>query len=92
MFFIMAAALQFPFKEEEGWHCGCGYDLSFLNKRSTNCPECGEKVQLEWSSAQGTYSRKTLKRLYWTIFLFAGSLVVFCFGILGKLAASWANY
>ena len=32
--FLVASALQFPFREEEAWHCECGYDLSYLNKKS----------------------------------------------------------
>ncbi|MDP6541911.1 MAG: hypothetical protein QGF07_03905 [Phycisphaerales bacterium] len=88
---LIATVLQFPFREEEAWHCECGYDLSYLNKSSSNCPECGLKVQLEWSSTPGVYSRKTTNRLYWTIFLFIGSLVVFGIGLLTKLINSWAN-
>ena len=56
-----------------------------------DCPECGKEVQLEWSSAPETYSRKTTQRIYWAMFLFAGSIIVFALGFLTRLFNSWAN-
>jgi hypothetical protein len=85
---FIAFYLQFPFREEEAWHCECGYDLSYLNKKSKKCPECGKEVQLEWSSAPETYSRKTTQRIYWAMFLFAGSIIVFALGFLTRLFSS----
>ncbi|MBC8203418.1 MAG: hypothetical protein H8E91_06270 [Planctomycetes bacterium] len=87
-FIMVAAALQLPFKEEEAWHCACGYDLSYANQKSKQCPECGEETQLEWSAVPGTYSRKTTRRLYWAIFLFFGSLTTFGIGVLVKILES----
>ena len=74
---LFTAAIQFPFREEEGWECSCGYDLSFMNTRSKKCPECGEKTILEWSALPGELSRKTAKRLHWTVFFFIVSIVMF---------------
>ena len=90
-FLFVAFYLQFPFREEEAWHCECGYDLSYLNKKSKKCPECGTNVQFEWSPTPGTYSVKTTHRLYWAIFLFLGSVFMFGVGFLTKLFNSWAN-
>ena len=74
---LFTAAIQFPFREEEGWECSCGYDLSFMNKKSKKCPECGEKTVLEWSAMPGDLSRKTTKRLHWTVFFFIVSIAMF---------------
>ena len=74
---LFTAAIQFPFREEEGWECSCGYDLSFMNKKSKKCPECGEKAVLEWSAMPGDLSRKTTKRLHWTVFFFIISIAMF---------------
>jgi hypothetical protein len=49
-FILIAAMLQFPFKEEEARTCACGYDLSFLTSKSVKFPECGESLRLEWTS------------------------------------------
>ena len=72
-----SAALQFPFKEEESWTCKCGYDLSFLQKKSSHCPECGTKILLEWTQQPGQYSRSTSRRIGWTmlLFLFSGAML-----------------
>ncbi len=90
-FLMIAFCLQFPFKEEEAWHCECGYDLSFSNQQSKNCPECGMNTELEWSAAPGTFARKTKRRFTWAIFLLLGSLATFGIGALGKLIEKWAN-
>jgi len=84
-FFILAGAvillcvgaLQFPFREEEGWECSCGYDLSYLHKTSSSCPECGKQTTLEWSAQPGELARKTLKRLYLTVILFIVAVMLF---------------
>jgi hypothetical protein len=73
---MFAFALKFPFREEEGWECQCGYDLSYMNPASRKCPECGTTAQLEWSSIPGEFSNKTTRRLYWAIFQFIVSLLV----------------
>jgi hypothetical protein len=75
-FFVLAAGLKFPFREEEGWECSCGYDLSYLNPNSSKCPECGTVTKLEWTSSHGEFSRSTTKRLYWAIFQFILSVIV----------------
>jgi hypothetical protein len=74
---LFTAAIQFPFREEEGWECSCGYDLSFMNKKSKKCPECGEKAVLEWSAMPGDLSRQTTTRLHWTVFFFIVSIAMF---------------
>jgi|TARA_B100000959_G_C14899575_1_gene590302 hypothetical protein len=74
---VITSAIQFPFREEEGWECSCGYDLSYMHKQSTKCPECGKTAQLEWSSMAGELPRKTSKRLYQTVFFMVTSLVLF---------------
>jgi hypothetical protein len=84
-FLMVSCGLQFPLREEESWHCECGYDLSYMNRKSNKCPECSKKVQLEWSAQPGGYSRATTKRLHWSIFLFVGSLAVFGLGLLLNL-------
>jgi hypothetical protein len=81
----ISAALLFPFKEEEGWTCKCGYDLSFLNKKSTKCPECGIEVNFEWTANSGQFSRKTLKRLYAMLALFVLGLIMMIFGMIAKV-------
>lgn len=73
----IAAAIQFPFREEEGWECSCGYDLSYMNKQSSDCPECGKTVELEWSAAPGELPRKTARRLYQAVIFMVLSLVLF---------------
>jgi DNA-directed RNA polymerase subunit RPC12/RpoP len=75
--YFVTAVLQFPFKEEEGWTCKCGYDLSFLQKKSSHCPECGTKILLEWTQQPGQYSRSTSRRIGWTmlLFLFSGAML-----------------
>jgi hypothetical protein len=75
--YVVSAALQFPFKEEEGWTCKCGYDLSFLQKKSSHCPECGVEIVWEWTQQPGQYSRSTSRRIGWTmlLFLFSGAML-----------------
>ena len=80
VFIFIAGALLFPFREEEAWECVCGYDLSYMNKKSKHCPECGAKIQLEWSAQQGL-PRKTINRLWWAVLLFGLSIVLFVLGI-----------
>ncbi|MDP7005496.1 MAG: hypothetical protein QF718_04735 [Phycisphaerales bacterium] len=74
--FMLAAGFKFPFREEEGWECSCGYDLSYLNPNSPKCPECGKDAKLEWTSSHGEYSRSTTKRLQWAVFQFILSVFV----------------
>ena len=81
-FLLLATAMQFPFREEEAWHCECGYDLSYLNKKSSRCPECGRKVQLEWSPNPGEYSRKTTRRFHFAVLLFMVSISMSAVGLL----------
>ena len=81
VFIFIAGALLFPFREEEGWECECGYDLSYSNIKSKYCPECGATIQLEWSAQQGL-PRNTVNRLWWAVLLFTLSLVLFVFGII----------
>lgn len=81
----ISAGLLFPFKEEEGWTCKCGYDLSFLNKKSTKCPECGIEVNFEWTANSGQFSRKTLRRLWATMALFTLGLIMMIFGMIAKV-------
>lgn len=90
-FLLIAALLQFPISEDEAWHCDCGYDLSYMNKLSKNCPECGDEIKLEWSPTPGQLPRKALRRLYWAGLLIVGSLFVFIFGLLIKTMNAWAN-
>ena len=68
--FCISGLLQFPFKEDEGWTCECGYNLSYINPKTKNCPECGNKVSLEWTATPGEYSRKTKKRIQYAVILF----------------------
>jgi len=86
----IAATLQFPFKEEEGWTCSCGYDLSYTRKDSTHCPECGQQVVLEWSKYPGQLSTKTTRRLYWTLFLFFATAALVILGLFLQAAERWA--
>ncbi len=88
---LISTALLFPFKEEEGWICNCGYDLSFLSKKSKLCPECGKKVHLEWSASIGQYSRKTMRRLYAMIALFVLGLIMMILGMLAKVLEDGAQ-
>jgi hypothetical protein len=90
-FLLVAALLQFPVSEDEAWHCDCGYDLSYMSKLSKQCPECGEETKLEWSPTPGHLPRKTLRRLYWAIFLIIGSSLVFIFGLVIKTINHWAS-
>jgi len=69
-FLCLTGFLQFPFKEEEGWTCACGYDLSYLDTKSKVCSECGQLCQVEWTPAPGEYSRQTKRRFNYTILLF----------------------
>jgi len=62
--FLLSASLKFPIREDEGWTCSCGYDLSFVNPSSSKCPECGVSIELEWSSQLGELPRATAKRLH----------------------------
>ena len=80
LFLSGAGLLQFPFKEEEGWTCKCGYDLSYVDTKSKKCPECGETMQVEWTSTPGEFSRQTKRRIRYAIILFAiaALLVLFC--------------
>jgi len=75
----ITAAIQFPFREEEGWECACGYDLSYMPKHSTKCPECGKNAKLEWSASPGELPRKTAMRLRQTVLFMIISLVLFLF-------------
>ena len=81
---LVSSLLQFPCTEEEAWHCKCGYDLSYLHKKTSKCPECGKDTLLEWTPIQGEYSLKTKKRLYWAILLFFAGLGLFGVGLLTK--------
>ena len=78
LFLCLAGLLQFPFKEEEGWTCDCGYDLSYVDTKSKKCPECGVPMQVEWTAIPGEYSRQTKRRLKYALilFLFATMLVL----------------
>jgi len=79
-FFLCAAGLlQFPFKEEEGWTCECGYDLSYVHTKSKKCPECGATMHVEWTATPGEFSRQTKVRIKYAfvLFLFAAILVLF---------------
>ncbi len=87
---LVAAALQFPFREEEGWECSCGYDLSFMNVKSNRCPECGNIAKLEWSSTQGELSTATTKRLHLTVLMFIFSFVLLLLFIAGVVLAKMA--
>lgn len=89
--FFVSSGLLFPFKEEEAWHCGCGYDLSYSNASSNKCPECGANVRLEWSSSHGHLSRETRRRLYAALLLIGFGIVMFVFGLLTKLMNDWAQ-
>ena len=75
--FGIAGLLQFPFREDEAWTCGCGYNLSFVSAKTKKCPECGEPLQIEWTNAPGDLATKTKTRLKCTLVLFivAGILV-----------------
>jgi hypothetical protein len=73
---LCASALQFPFREEESWECSCGYDLSYLHKTSSLCPECGKQTNLEWTAQPGEFARKTVHRLYLTVILFIISVML----------------
>ncbi len=73
----ITAVIQFPFREEEGWECSCGYDLSYMPKQSTKCPECGKSASLEWSASPGELPRKTSKRLHMTVLWLILSLILF---------------
>ena len=71
VFIFIAASLQFPFKEEEGWRCQCDYDLSFLTPKSQHCPECGSKIKLEWTASPSIPSKKNHIRGLLTALLIA---------------------
>ncbi len=90
-FLIVACSLQFPFREDEAWHCTCGYNLSYIDKKSTKCPECGNVVRFEWSAVHGELSSKTVSRLHWAIFIFCVAVFLFGFGILTKTLNGWAG-
>jgi len=79
-FLCVTGLLQFPFKEEEGWTCACGYDLSYLDTKSKECPECGELIQIEWTSTPGEYARHTKRRLKYALLLF---LIATMFAFIG---------
>lgn len=80
-FFCVAGLLQFPFKEEEGWTCECGYDLSFINPKTKKCPECGEDVNVEWTASPGEFSRQTKRRIRFAIILFLLCATIVSFGL-----------
>ena len=79
--YLASAALQFPFKEEEGWTCKCGYDLSFLQKKSSHCPECGTEILWEWTQHPGQYSRSTTSRIRWMMLSLFFSGAMLCIGL-----------
>ena len=83
LFIFIAAFLQFPFEEEEGWRCQCDYDLSFLPPKSKNCPECGSEIKLEWTTSPGIPAKKTRMRGLLTALLFviASGCILFGFFI-----------
>jgi DNA-directed RNA polymerase subunit RPC12/RpoP len=89
--YFAAATMQFPFKEEENWTCACGYDLSFLRKKTVHCPECGTKILWEWTPKSGHYSRGTARRMGWTILLFLLSGTMLCIGLLLQWASRLAE-
>ena len=76
VFLLCVVGLQFPFREEESWECSCGYDLSYLHKTSSSCPECGKQTTLEWTAQPGELARKTVRRLYLTVVLFIVSVLL----------------
>ena len=80
-FFCVAGLLQFPFKEEEGWTCECGYDLSFINPKTKQCPECGKDVAVEWTANPGEFSRQTKRRIRFAIILFLLCATIVSFGL-----------
>ena len=86
VFIFIAGALLFPFREEEGWECGCGYDLSYSGEKSTRCPECGAAAQLEWTSKPGEYTVKTTRRIYRALLCFLLATTVVSLGIFIKIA------
>lgn len=86
--YLVAAALQYPFREEEGWTCECGYDLSFLQKKSRSCPECGNKILWEWTPQSGQYSSVTASRIGWTMVLLLLSGTMMCVGLILQWASS----
>ncbi len=88
---LVAAMLQFPISEEEAWHCDCGYDLSYMNKTSKHCPECGAKVALEWTPSPGELPRKTKRRLAWVVVLTFAAVFVIGFGLIIKTVNRWAS-
>jgi hypothetical protein len=81
MFFCASGLLQFPFKEEEGWTCGCGYNLSYINPKTKSCPECGEKVSIEWTATPGEYARKTKTRIQYAVILFLIATVLLAIAV-----------
>jgi hypothetical protein len=82
--FLLSASLKFPIREDEGWTCSCGYDLSFVKPASSKCPECGVNIELEWSSQLGELPRATAKRLHAATVQFIISFV-----LLGVFFATW---
>ncbi len=88
---FLSSGLLFPFKEEEAWHCKCGYDLSYSNTTSDKCPECGADVHLEWSSEHGHLSRGTRQRLYLALLLIGLGIVLFVLGWFTMLVNKWAQ-
>ena len=85
MSILVFCGLQFPFRPEEGWECDCGYDLSYMNKNSDKCPECGRKAEFEWSQNPGDFARATAKRLHMTMRMFALAFILFLVYITGVL-------
>jgi DNA-directed RNA polymerase subunit RPC12/RpoP len=90
-FYVASAAMQFPFKEEENWTCECGYDLSFLRKKTVHCPECGTKILWEWTPQSGHYSRGTARRMGWTILLFLLCGAMLLIGVIMLWVRNMAN-
>lgn len=88
---FVSSGLLFPFKEEEAWHCKCGYDLSYSSTASDKCPECGARVHLEWSSEHGHLSRETRRRLYLALLLTGLGIILFVLGLFTMLVNSWAQ-
>ena len=82
VFIFIAASLQFPFEEEEGWRCQCDYDLSFLPPKSQHCPECGREIKLEWTTSPGIPSKKTHMRGLLTALLVIIASGCIIFGLL----------
>ena len=91
VFIFIAASLQFPFEEEEGWRCQCDYDLSFLPPKSQHCPECGSEIKLEWTTSPGIPSKKTRMRGLFTALLIVIASGCILFGLFVQWLEGMAN-